>query len=553
MFYANPFGLNDKNETVDPGFNTTVKLFQNQNKTDSNGNYSYTFPEGYDVQPIDACKLSIETTAFSSVQEMVSTGTVSGKLYGNLSGGRGLISAQANGEAQYKSSTKKTTTESMTYTKTEALCGVFRAVFQDYAPPQLDTSFITALKQLNTKNFDNVNERSYFYEFVNKFGSHYVREAIMGSKFSAFREIATGEYEEKKTSGWKFSAEASYSYTYFQEKYNSEQTDKQRSVSDKYDNQDDQDYYIKKQAGQNYDKYTFTYIGVSLPVNENSIDTITWDAKTRFAPKLAGYKLDTINNLLEIQALRKSLKSLGVTNISLVSQGIDKAIKSFCSGYMIPQGLITSCEISTAVTILDSRWSKDANEVTDQSSLATLNNLDVTCFSGSAVSSFVLQKKESGKYAYSFKCARTEAVSDDCLDLSTIPQTFNTFQIIRRYHGKIWYKPLTQGLSNQNLKCQAGRVLQSFKLLTLDKVVYYDYKCCKAKIDQNLCNSLNPGSYDGSNYASILTTLENKAMQTGKDTNLMTGFSYVVGNVDKDRRFPFQRIVSYCSINKKIN
>jgi hypothetical protein len=551
IFLANPMKTNTNNEIEDPAFVKTMTIFSNTEQLSSSlSDYSYKFPKGYDVQPIENCRLAEVTKVYSTKKELYEEKVKGVNIYGQGSAARTMIQGTGKYDKESKAANTETTTQNVKYITTEAVCASFRVVFQEYSPPEVDSSFIDSLKQLNGKTFKK--DPQSYYEFLKTHGTHYIREVFLGSKFSAIMEISSAEYSKIRTDGSKSEWSANYEmYEGIQNAYFEDQTDDDRQVSKTTEDNQNEEVENKKTTIYKKENMKFSFIGVKMKK-----DSKKWAELTRKEPKVVQYTLDSISNLLEIQAINKVFTQKGINNLNLISTGLRLATETFCSGYMLPRREIDVCVRSAELSVTEQNKGYGAATLNLDSNVNDLNGMGAGCQEG-ALNYFKLQYMDYDSYSYSYKCVKNPYIisSTDCIELSTniIPYSpkddYGGAEGQGEVEGGVYKKVLLSGVCNK-VECPSGRVLQSFTHKTVELYSYYDYTCCKANIKPNTCNKRT--MHRNSDKRGKISDLALLEFNPGAVTNLVVGFSY---SYDKTNMaiVHIKSTTNYCSANTDIN
>ena len=109
----------------------------------------------------------------------------------------------------------------------KAQCTVFDAALEDYSFPKFTANFETGVATLA----DDINA---YYRFINAFGTHYMRQMKMGSRYSVFYKFNEDGYSRLLKEGISIEASASYSAEGVTGSVSS-RTDKEKEMASKFD------------------------------------------------------------------------------------------------------------------------------------------------------------------------------------------------------------------------------------------------------------------------------------------------------------------------------
>ena len=158
----------------------------------------------------------------------------------------------------------------------KAQCTVFDAALEDYSFPKFASNFENGVATL-------ANDINAYYRFIDAFGTHYMKQMKMGSRFSVFYKLTDDGYSRLLKEGISVEASASYSAEGITGSL-STKTDKEKEMASKFD-----------AARESYTEYS---IGSTLP-SDRKADT--WAQQTFTQPVPLTYTLDTIDKVLAVK------------------------------------------------------------------------------------------------------------------------------------------------------------------------------------------------------------------------------------------------------------
>ena len=104
----------------------------------------------------------------------------------------------------YHKMEKTITSKNRAVVKSTATCNVYRAFINSFSKPKFTPNFINGLRKLSD------GKKHSKYKFFKEFGTHYLREASMGSRYTMSFEISKDSYEKMKEKGVKVDVAASF-------------------------------------------------------------------------------------------------------------------------------------------------------------------------------------------------------------------------------------------------------------------------------------------------------------------------------------------------------
>ena len=114
--------------------------------------------------------------------------------------------ARFSASTDFKSVESTTKNASTFFTHSEVSCCAYTASVQRYNPPNFTENFLNAIDAL-PKDY----EKSIYREFVNTFGTHYIKEANMGALYGQQSSISTESWAKMVQQGIDIDASAGYS------------------------------------------------------------------------------------------------------------------------------------------------------------------------------------------------------------------------------------------------------------------------------------------------------------------------------------------------------
>ena len=273
ILLGNPFHA----DTIgDPGFQSPIFKVDGYDRRSADN--SYNLPNGIDIYPKQICRLDSRTNEVSNEKEyqrdlLLSTG-LSGGLPDVLSD---LVSFAFSANSEYKKKRRSLSEHKNVFVKTENTCTVYEVVLEQNKPPKFTDGFLRAAKRL-----ENAGDTTAYFNFVNDYGTHYLRRAHMGARYAVESEVDQEKREEFSHDGFNLHLGAKLDFlSFFKIESN---TDTQRNTTTKETFQ-----RLRKENS------ILTY-GSPIPKDG---DAITWANEVRKDPLPIRYTLSKITNLFD--------------------------------------------------------------------------------------------------------------------------------------------------------------------------------------------------------------------------------------------------------------
>jgi hypothetical protein len=484
--YGNPMIAPADGKLVDAGFTSPIfkQTFDKGNKTPDE---TYSFPDGYSVQPSKVCKTNFSSKVIKNLAKLKKSLNSSLQsdvtLFGDLA-----FSANTEFISIYNAIKK----DEKVYIHNTATCALYRAVVDRYDPPQFTDNFLRALETLKGKIF--TEEPSPFYEFINTFGTHYMYEIMMGSRYTYVSETNIKAYDELKKANVNIPAQAKYSAMLSLEVKKAVEADTKatnefsKAVTDKL----------------------VTSVGAPMP---SSMEVADWLTGTAVQPMPISYSLKPLTELFNNSGIHKKLSEMGIQADEL-EKNLLLANNKYCN-HLVDTKKIDSCYSSALVPVDLSQESTDPKPDQEGSILA-LTDHQVQCKDNSAINSFQL-KREGDKISYSFKCAKSDYISNKC----HLKQTTHS-AISDAYFKK--YQKSAPFLDRHPIACDEDTVLKRFQLDTEGDQIFFRYLCCNAQVKN--CSRIITPETDKTDDS--IFSLANQVVDA-KESNVLSSVHLVTG------------------------
>ena len=302
---------------VDPGFRVAriFDLTYDQQLKSSDGNWDV--PDFVTMARTDACTLNFESTQLDTMVNYQKSLEVEVSVSGGF---LGIASFKAS--ASYKSVEKTMTATRDIHVSSTAVCDVYKARMNPYDPPKLHEQFIKALMTLPT-NYD---EGQYF-KFLDYYGTHAVTELNMGARYGMISTISEKDSEKFNSNRLAIEAAASFHVLGFSGSVDT-RTDTQKQMADKY-----------RSATTSYQMIS---VGAKPVANG---DAVAWAQQAITQPMPLRYTLVPLSEILVPLYVRGSLEA---SRMNAIRANIQIAFNSYCSNSLVPQGLVSDCNMASA-------------------------------------------------------------------------------------------------------------------------------------------------------------------------------------------------------------
>jgi hypothetical protein len=481
VVYGNPIVAPQSGKLVDAGFTTSIftQSFANSNKTPDE---TYIFPDGWEVQAAKVCKTNFSSQTIKTVTKLRES--LNSSL--GLNGGFRTYSFSANSEFNQMSSSMNS--EDKLYIQNTATCSVYRAVVNRYDPPEFSKNFLAGLESIKGLPFE-LNKELY-YKFITTFGTHYIYDVMMGSRYTYILETTNNSYNTMKSSGVNISAQAKYSAM--------------ASIDVKAS------YKKHTKASSQFDSAItnkfVTSVGAPMPL---SMEMNDWLAATNTLPMPISYEIKPIIELFQISVVKNKMIKAGI-DADFFINNLQTAYDNYCS-FLVESKIIASCNQDNLVTASTSEWATKFNS-DGSGSVFHLDRHLIDCGQNSAINYFRLQRGD-GNIRYAYRCIKSDNISNTCFSKETPPQSTGEAQKSANY------------LDRHTISCDAGQVLRSFVLSRNGDNIFYKYNCCTAKVTN--CFKYNTPQTDSGDHS--IYYLDRQEVDA-KESNLFSSIHLVSNN-----------------------
>jgi len=317
LMFGNP--LPTEGATIDPGFRQPIfkAAYKSHKVTPDN---RYIQPDGTSIQDCGgSCSMSFQTKEIMDAKSYQSS--LENKVSASVGASYGGFSAAFSASASFKEVQERTSKTSSKFTQSAATCCSYLSQLLNYDKPPLTDNFINALKVLNEQPAEFAKSQGAYFDFIQTFGTHYIREATLGALFGQQSEISNEAWTSMKESGRSISAEA-------------EASGYGVAVSAGYMN-DKQKKQASEFAKSSTKQKKFT-IGSPPPADGN---VATWVQQSHTSPAPMSLKIAPITDIFKF-------KVEGVDVSKAVQGNLQKALDGYCNWLITAQKnhtTITTC------------------------------------------------------------------------------------------------------------------------------------------------------------------------------------------------------------------
>lgn len=181
IYKGNP--LSDKD---DPGF--TLPIFKFTYNGDKTADGRYEIPKGINIDKHDSCDSTIKA------EEITTEANYHKKLEIYASQEGSGFGASLSFNQNYQTIKDEKIKEHYIHIVSSASCSVYKGKINILNLPTLDKDFKSILFNYLTDDYQNNKER--YFNFLDTYGTHYVKEAYMGSRMAKISSITEKDKRE---------------------------------------------------------------------------------------------------------------------------------------------------------------------------------------------------------------------------------------------------------------------------------------------------------------------------------------------------------------------
>ena len=308
VFFGNPCPVT---VGVDQGFTTALFSLSYSSPAGQTADDLYYVPEHVNIYANYGCTLSF------SGQQISSTTSYQTWLKQKVSVSGSYNQASFTSSVEYEDVYKESTSSSMKFYVTEAACSIYSASVSRTLKPALTSDVTAAIASLSDSDVNS------YYAFIDKYGTHYLSEVVMGARYSRFAKFTETGWTTLQTTQTDVSSAASY--------------DARVSVGVVMDTS------YKTEAAQSYEEAAFDIQTISLgqKMPSNSETASDWASSVIYNPMPIRYSLSSISDI--------------IPNVTK-SQKMEAALLTYCTQHLLTQKIIGSC---VALVAPECVWDSD--------------------------------------------------------------------------------------------------------------------------------------------------------------------------------------------------
>jgi len=197
---------NPLSEKDDPGF--TLPIFKFTYNGDKTGDGRYEIPKGISIDKQDSCDSDVK------VEEMTTEKNYHNKLeiYASQEGSGGFfgIGASLSFNQHYQTIKDEKIKEHYIHIVSSAECSVYKGKINIFNLPALDDTFKNTLLKFLPEDYQK--NKELYFNFLDNYGTHYVKEAYMGSRMAKISSLTEKDKKELVSKNVDIEASASASF-----------------------------------------------------------------------------------------------------------------------------------------------------------------------------------------------------------------------------------------------------------------------------------------------------------------------------------------------------
>ena len=198
FLYGNP--IVDPTEGRDPGVSLMPIFKATFDRGLTTSDQRYLIPDGMSFLKAVSCRIDFSSAEDRSEKSYIES------LANTVGAGTNFLGFGFKASTTVQHKTEELRKVSYSYVNTEAVCSVYTgAIFMDL-PPTPSDEFVASLKKCEREPTE-----ENFRSLVDNYGTHFLTDVVMGSKFGEESKIVTDEYEKMESEGLDVGTAAGYS------------------------------------------------------------------------------------------------------------------------------------------------------------------------------------------------------------------------------------------------------------------------------------------------------------------------------------------------------
>ena len=292
--------------SMDPGIRG-YQIFQTTyggNNTSPDG--TFAIPDGSNIEHTQSCTVSFkskELTTEKSYEESMKTAVEASAGYGGFA---------FKASKEYQTRTEEIRKGKSVFIRTESTCSIYNGTIDQTRPPKLHESFSSAVIMLGHHLVKNKLKDSHLVDFVERYGTHFITDALFGAKFGMEYQFSSDSYKKMKEKGLKISVSAEYAGLFTAGV--SASTEKNRKDAETFQK-------------ESKNKFIYSY-GSQISSDGNEL---TWASAAAKDPLPIKVWIKKIHHLINNNNLNVSDKTLSHRNIKRLRHAVkDFVEKKYC-------------------------------------------------------------------------------------------------------------------------------------------------------------------------------------------------------------------------------
>jgi hypothetical protein len=538
---GNPLVYDSSSSSMDPGFKESIFAVEfDEIGSNPTVDSLYDAPIGWEVTKSTTGCTSTKTSTSSintptDLSSSMNTGLWGGGYENQYDATNEDKKNAFSANAQFTSMNTKMESNNRVYFSSSAKCIVYTAKVKTTANdgPNLHTNFISEITKLSGKDYSKTSDQDTFYNFLQKYGTHYLKNVDMGSKTTYVLEMTSTSKTEISKSGADVSVEV--------DAWVVSVTTEVKTSSSSNNTIDSVKTDIFKMSN-----------GAPLPTSGNDTDVASWMAASAVTPVPVNYQLEKLETLLAYDFVRTQLTNTTLTktttalDVDNIIWNLGRATRNYCEK-LKAAGKATDCGSSTSNTVVEKYTDWYSIGSTDKTKYITLrdwSNFVLDCTDGYGMNSFELQYT-SKSFRYKYQCISSTILTSTCTDNSQLADSNLIKVLANNYPADFLNSLLTDTDAHKNYNfptCASDYVLSKWSLTnsnitsvvnnvnTAYTVLQFAYRCCKTSKTGLSVQLGYVTNTDTSNYSTnskhLLAFKDLFQINLGGESKVLQGFNF---------------------------
>lgn len=310
--------LTPKDGDLDPGFKApifkgdfTEKLITSDRRFET--------PDGFHLTKVEGCSVGITSTLITGENSYQNTFGVELGVSGTVKG------VKFGASISFQNISSETTKNSKAFIYSKADCRVYQAEMDIDAPPKFHSSFLTALKNISTRNKTFSQDPDFYWRFINNYGTHHIYSVKMGARFGAMSKISQKEVEKQNINTVTLDRSIGFKELF--------------EVKNKITNEN-------KQTSNSLSKMEEVKLFSIGSRPDPNLDAKAWSQKAIDEPMPISYNVRPLIDVFSGNNIYFDLKQFKDKdiNIDFVKNNLKEAIDNYCEKYLLANKMVRSCQ-----------------------------------------------------------------------------------------------------------------------------------------------------------------------------------------------------------------